>query len=292
MAPITCPYWWNSSFPAELAGPVSNSRIRYETLLAFDALRAYPGTVFKEFYSDRKLTKNPPIFSRRSLLSGLGASSTLALAGCASLPRGENRQPFFNRTSSADRELPSVQDTDLALAYGPRPNEQFPIPAVNLNEVPERFYRRRIRYDSREKPGTIIVDTGNFYLYHIERGGYAWRYGVGLGRAGFAWSGRAKVRWKQKWPKWTPPEEMIARRPELEKWSVENGGMPPGPTNPLGSRALYIFEGNVDTLYRIHGTPEHRSIGKAVSSGCVRMIHQDVIHLYDRVRPGSDILVY
>ena len=117
------------------------------------------------------------------------------------------------------------------------------------------------------------------------------RYGVGLGRAGFAWSGRARIAWKRKWPTWTPPREMIARQPELEKWSAENGGMPPGLKNPLGSRALYIFQGNEDTLYRVHGTPEINSIGKAVSSGCVRMVNQDVIHLYDNVKSGSAIVV-
>lgn len=119
----------------------------------------------------------------------------------------------------------------------------------------------------------------------------AMRYGCGLGRAGFEWSGRAKIAWKQVWPKWTPPNEMIARQPELEKWSAANGGMPPGPMNPLGARALYIFEDGVDTLYRVHGSPEYWSIGKAVSSGCVRLIQQDVIDLYGRVTTGSPILV-
>ncbi len=117
------------------------------------------------------------------------------------------------------------------------------------------------------------------------------RYGVGLGRQGFEWSGRANITWKQAWPKWTPPESMIERQPELEKYSAENGGKPPGLDNPLGARALYIFQDGVDTLYRIHGTPEYWTIGKAVSSGCVRMINQDVIDLYDRARTNVPILV-
>ncbi|RVN88417.1 L,D-transpeptidase, partial [Sinorhizobium meliloti] len=119
----------------------------------------------------------------------------------------------------------------------------------------------------------------------------AMRYGVGLGREGFAWSGRGLIQWKQKWPKWTPPNEMIARQPVLAKYSADNGGMPPGLDNPLGSRALYIFQNGQDTLYRVHGTPEWQSIGKAVSSGCVRMVNQDVIDLYDRVRNKAPILV-
>ena len=175
--------------------------------------------------------------------------------------------------------------------YAALPNEKFPVPAADLSRIPERFYRRRVDFSSAEEPGTIIVDTSSFYLYLIEPQQKAMRYGVGLGKAGFEWSGRARVAWKQEWPKWTPPAEMIAREPELEKYSAKNGGMPPGLDNPLGSRALYIFEGNVDTLYRIHGSPEYWTIGKAVSSGCVRMVNQDVIDLYDRIKGSPQIVV-
>ena len=175
--------------------------------------------------------------------------------------------------------------------YPALPNEKFPIKAIPKGRLKSKYHRRRVRYETSEKPGTVVVDTKNFYLYHVQKGGYAMRYGVGLGRAGFEWSGRARIAWKRKWPKWTPPDEMIARSPELQKWSAENGGMPPGLENPLGSRALYIHDGNVDTLYRIHGSPEISSIGKAVSSGCVRLVNHDVIHLYDNVRSGSPIVV-
>ncbi|PLX37328.1 MAG: L,D-transpeptidase [Hyphomicrobiales bacterium] len=175
--------------------------------------------------------------------------------------------------------------------YRAMPDELFPLPAVDLRKVPERYYRAHVPDPTGEAPGTLYVDTANFYLYLVEENGMARRYGVGLGRAGFAWSGRARIAWKQKWPKWTPPDEMIERSPELEKYSVRNGGMPPGLGNPLGARALYIFEGRVDTLYRIHGTNEPGSIGRAVSSGCVRLLNQDVVDLYDRVRNGSSIVV-
>ena len=175
--------------------------------------------------------------------------------------------------------------------YGPVRDERFPIPAVDLSQVPEQFYRRQVDYPGREPAGTIVVDTRQFYLFLVLGNGSALRYGVGLGRAGFEWSGRARVGWKQEWPKWTPPATMIARQPELERWSAANGGMPPGLDNPLGSRALYIFQGKVDTLYRIHGTPEYWTIGKAVSSGCVRMMNQDAIDLYARVPTHSRILV-
>ena len=180
---------------------------------------------------------------------------------------------------------------DYALMYGPMPNEQFPIPAVSLRKMRIKYYRRQVDYISSEPVGTLIVDTGDFYLYLIQEDGRALRYGVGLGRAGFEWSGRARVGWKQEWPKWTPPDEMIARQPELEKFSSENGGMPPALDNPLGARALYIFQGNTDTLYRLHGTQESWSIGKAVSSGCVRLLNQDIIDLYGRVPTNSPIIV-
>ncbi|TLP41785.1 L,D-transpeptidase [Cohaesibacter sp. CAU 1516] len=175
--------------------------------------------------------------------------------------------------------------------YGPLPNEQFPLPAINLDKIPEQFLRREMTYQTNENVGTIIVDTKNYFLYLIQENGRAIRYGVGLGRAGFEWSGRAFVARKAVWPTWTPPEDMIARQPELEQWSWKNGGMPAGLDNPLGARALYIYQGNKDTLYRLHGTAEIWSIGKAVSSGCVRMLNQDIIDLHRRVPNQTPIVV-
>ncbi len=175
--------------------------------------------------------------------------------------------------------------------YGPMSGEQFPLPGINLKKVASKFYRRQVDYPTNEAVGSIIVDTQNFYLYLVQESGKAMRYGVGLGRAGFEWAGRARVGWKQEWPKWTPPDEMIARQPELQKYSAENGGMPPALDNPLGARALYIFQGKTDTLYRLHGTLEEWSIGKAVSSGCVRLLNQDIIDLYSRVPTHSPIIV-
>jgi lipoprotein-anchoring transpeptidase ErfK/SrfK len=137
----------------------------------------------------------------------------------------------------------------------------------------------------------VVVDTSNHFLYLVRENGQAMRYGVGLGRAGFEWSGRALIQWKRKWPKWTPPAEMIAREPKLEKYSAANGGMQPGLMNPLGARALYIFQDGVDTLYRVHGSPEWNTIGKSVSSGCVRLMNQDIVDLYDRVPNKTPILV-
>jgi lipoprotein-anchoring transpeptidase ErfK/SrfK len=218
--------------------------------------------------------------TRRQALSGGLAMVGLALAGCSP-----------TRTASAPQPVQPPVDRDFILNYGSRPNEEFPLPAIDPKVLEPKFRRKRVAYQSNEDDGTIIVDTSSFYLYLVEPSGTAMRYGVGLGRQGFEWSGRARVAWKRPWPTWTPPAEMIAREPHLEKYSAENGGMQPGLGNPLGARALYIFQGNVDTLYRLHGTNEPASIGKAVSSGCVRLINQDVIDLYDRVRPGAKIVV-
>jgi lipoprotein-anchoring transpeptidase ErfK/SrfK len=216
-------------------------------------------------------------------MTGAACLSGLALAGCQTTQTGVENLP-------SPPPEPALSPSVVS-AYRAMPEEKFPIPAVDPSKVPSQFHRQQVAYPTDETVGTIVVDTGNFFLYLVEENGTAMRYGVGLGRAGFEWSGRARVAWKQEWPKWTPPDEMIGRQPELEKWSAANGGMPPGPMNPLGARALYIFEGNVDTLYRIHGSPEYWSIGKAVSSGCVRLIQQDIIDLYSRVPTNVPIMV-
>ena len=172
--------------------------------------------------------------------------------------------------------------------YGPMPQERFPVPAVDLRQLDPAYYRRVVPDPTGETPGTLVVDTADRYLYLVRADGQAVRYGVGIGRAGFGWSGRGTIAYKKKWPTWTPPAEMIEREPELEKWA---DGQPPGLTNPLGARALYIFQDGRDTLYRLHGTGEVWSIGRAVSSGCVRLLHQDVIDLYNRVPNGAPIIV-
>jgi lipoprotein-anchoring transpeptidase ErfK/SrfK len=175
--------------------------------------------------------------------------------------------------------------------YDAMPEERFPIPAVKIEEVDQRFWRTVVDNRTGEPAGTLVVDTPSKYLYFTGPDGSAVRYGIGVGREGFAWSGRAKVAYKREWPRWTPPDEMVARQPELEPFSIANGGMNPGLRNPLGARALYIFKDDVDTLYRLHGTHEESSIGRAVSSGCIRLLNQDVIDLYQRVPNGTPIKV-
>jgi lipoprotein-anchoring transpeptidase ErfK/SrfK len=224
-------------------------------------------------------TTFPKPLARRAFLFG---ASAFTLAGCVSTQR-----PVRMGTAVLAAEPQPV----VPLMYAAMPDEQFPVPAVNISQVDQRFWRTEVNYPTDEKPGTLIVHTPAKYLYHVKPQGRATRYGIGVGREGFAWSGRAIVAYKRKWPRWTPPDSMVARQPELEPYSIANGGMAPGLNNPLGSRALYIHEGGRDTLYRLHGTPEAFSIGKAVSSGCIRLLNQDVIHLYEEVADGSPIVV-
>jgi lipoprotein-anchoring transpeptidase ErfK/SrfK len=167
--------------------------------------------------------------------------------------------------------------------------ELAPIFASEANEVPYRFRRREVDYETTELPGTIVVDSEKRYLYHVLGQGRAMRYGVGVGDDGKTWTGRATVRRKVEWPVWRPTPEHIAKYPKLEKWRVD--GMPGGRDNPMGARALYLFQGKVDTLYRIHGTNKPKGIGRKVTSGCLRMLNVDVVHLYERVEIGTEVLV-
>ena len=165
---------------------------------------------------------------------------------------------------------------------------------MKVSDVDPEFLRKAVYYPTNEAPGTIVIDPQRHFLYLVQEGGRAIRYGVGVGRQGFGWSGIATIHDKQEWPDWYPPKEMIARQPELRRQmnELEDGlGMPGGLRNPLGSRAMYLWQGNKDTLYRIHGTVEPWTIGKSVSSGCIRMINQDVIDLYQRTAVGAKVAV-
>lgn len=155
---------------------------------------------------------------------------------------------------------------------------------VPTAEVYRPFERYLIDDPTGEKPGTIVVDTKQRFLYYTQPNGKAIRYGVAVGDEAYGWTGKARVDHKAEWPDWNPPAEMIARWPHVHK-------MAGGPANPLGARALYLFDGSKDTLYRIHGTNEPEKIGQAVSSGCIRMRNIDVIDLYNRVPEGTPVIV-
>ncbi len=211
--------------------------------------------------------------SRRLFVLGTPA----ILAGCVSTERRYASLP----------PLPTV-DASFYDTYGEIPDERFPVPAVDPYEVNPSYLRANVEYDGREGPGTIVIDPNERYLYLVQSGGRATRYGVGVGREGFGWSGTAVIRRKSEWPTWTPPGSMIQRQPELRPYA---NGMPGGLENPLGARAMYLYQGDRDTLFRIHGTNEPGSIGSAVSSGCIRLINQDVIDLYRKVPVGTRVVV-
>ncbi|PKA42915.1 L,D-transpeptidase [Rhizobium sullae] len=156
-------------------------------------------------------------------------------------------------------------------------------------QPPEAFRRQLVTFRTAEEPGTIIIDGNQHFLYLVQPGGQAIRYGIGVGREGFGWAGMVRVGRKAENPTWTPPPEMVARDPNAAKWAA---GMPGGrPDNPLGPRAMYLYEGDSDTIYRIHGTVEPWTIGLDVSSGCIRLNNDDVVDLYSRVSVGAKVIV-
>lgn len=172
--------------------------------------------------------------------------------------------------------------------YGSVRDAGYQLPAIPIYKVDRKYHRQIVNYTTKEKPGTIIVDTGAKHLYFVMKDGKAMRYGIGVGKEGFEWSGTARIALKREWPVWTPPAPMIKRKPELAKW---RGGMPPGLNNPLGARAMYLYNKGGDSGYRLHGTPEWFSIGKAMSSGCIRLMNQDIIDLYSRTSVGAKVIV-
>ncbi|GGA80435.1 L,D-transpeptidase [Brucella endophytica] len=182
----------------------------------------------------------------------------------------------------------TAEERSHVLAYSSVTDAGYTLPAIPYGKIPPQYQRQIVDYQTQEAPGTVIVDTENKFLYYVMPGGKAMRYGIGVGREGFGWSGTARVAMKREWPTWTPPAPMIKRQPEL---AVYRGGMEPGLKNPLGARALYLYQGGRDTGYRLHGTPEWWSIGKAMSSGCIRLMNQDIIDLYNRVDEGAKVIV-
>jgi len=217
-------------------------------------------------------------FSRAVALSAV-AVSAITFAGAAKAAPVQIF-PFFQPLPpmTAPQPLqpyqPSYQPYQ-APTYQTEPEDQDAV------ELPARFRRQTVSYATREAPGTIIIDTPNTYLYYVLGNGQALRYGIGVGRDGFTWSGIQSVSRKAEWPAWTPPPEMIARQPYLPRH------MAGGPGNPLGARAMYLG----GTIYRIHGTNAPETIGKRVSSGCIRMTNADVTDLYSRVNVGTKVIV-
>ncbi|CDZ52944.1 MULTISPECIES: L,D-transpeptidase [Neorhizobium] len=197
--------------------------------------------------------------SRRGFLAGL----PLLLAGCASTINDQTN-------------------------YAALPNEQFPLKTVPVENIKPELRRTEVAYVTPYAAGTVVVDTPARRAYYILGNGRAIRYGVGVGRAGLALAGNAYVGRKAEWPTWTPTANMQRREERYRKLA---GGMPGGPNNPLGARAMYLYRGGNDTHFRIHGTNQPESIGLAMSSGCIRMMNHDVVDLYSRVNVGAKVVV-
>ena len=195
-------------------------------------------------------------------------------AGAAALLLSSAAQAFDSRS-------PSSLERDQVQQGGQVQKASLP---TELNRE-SHSTRASVEDPTGERPGTITIDTKNRYLYLSMEGGRAMRYDVGVGREGFAWQGRAHIGRRAEWPAWTPPAAMLKRRPDLPR--VMEGGI----ANPLGARAMYLYHGHRDTMYRIHGTNEPDTIGQAVSSGCIRLLNEDIVDLYQRVKVGATVVV-
>ncbi|HMK89349.1 MAG TPA: L,D-transpeptidase [Methylocystis sp.] len=233
--------------------------------------------------------------------SGLGACNTVlprptvvAAAPPPEPPPSPDVEPNLNSDIEPPIKTFGPSEFNYKAIYAEAQDGAFTVPAVKLSQVNPTFLRKNVAYATSEAPGTIVIDPANHFLYYVEGGGRATRYGVGVGREGFVWAGEATIRTKQEWPDWYPPKEMIARRPDLNGVMVQlqsGVGMHGGPSNPLGARAMYLWQGDKDTLFRIHGTNEPWTIGHSESSGCIRMINQDVMDLYDKTPAGAKVVV-
>lgn len=214
---------------------------------------------------------------RRMRLVVSACALSAVLAGCSVTGGPVASSSFLPTASGASAQYASLR------------SETFPVDEIDVSHIDPQFLRQTVAYRSPYPAGTIVVDPHKRFLYLVQKDGQATRYGVGVGREGLAFSGTGIVQDKREWPHWTPTSAMIARQPErYAKWAK---GMEGGAGNPLGARALYLFKDGKDTRYRIHGTTEPDSIGKAVSSGCIRMMNQDVIDLYSRIPLGTKVVV-
>jgi len=202
---------------------------------------------------------------------------TAALAGC------------MEAAGPAPALTPLPPDPARVKMYSERQDHGYTVPGVDVAKIDPKYLRQLVDYDTDQPAGTIVVDSYNRFLYLVMQHGKAMRYGVGVAKAGLEFEGTATIARKAAWPHWTPTPDMIKREPE--RYGPLAKGMEGGTKNPLGARALYLFKDGKDTLYRLHGTTEPWSIGKSVSSGCIRLLDQDIMDLYQRVPRGSRVVV-
>jgi lipoprotein-anchoring transpeptidase ErfK/SrfK len=241
---------------------------------AFDAVAQEPRVIF----ADQPPQPAAPVRTAHAERSNMGGGFIEFLFGDGQQQAGRYRQqPVYQQQPSYESQRPLYPQ-----AY---PQQLMPEPeqAADPTQRPfdPKYEKQLVEYHGKEGPGTIVIDTPNKFLFLVQGDGKALRYGIGVGRPGFTWSGVKSISAKREWPDWTPPAEMLARRPDLPRH------MEGGPQNPLGARAMYLGS----SLYRIHGSNEPWTIGTNVSSGCIRMRNQDVIDLYSRVNVGARVVV-
>ena len=240
-----------------------------------------------------------PDINRRAFLSvAATAVAGLGLSACTTTTAQQQTPVVVASYAPTDGPPPplysALQLPPPNVMYAAIDTEPFPVPAIKNSHLKPEFMRTVVPNPTGEPAGTIVVDPQAHYLYLVQDNGMAIRYGVGVGKQGFSWSGEAVIKFKREWPDWYPPKEMIERRPDLlpQLTELQSGiGMAGGAGNPLGVRALYLWQGDKDTLFRIHGTTEPWSIGTSVSSGCIRMINQDVMDLYARTPLETRVVV-
>lgn len=234
--------------------------------------------------------------SRRALLCKTSAVCVLALSGCGGqisqdLTPEETRRAPDGRPIATTRAEPLSEHAArfgiTPISYDSRPDGAHTLPAVGMSLIAPEFHRQVVAYQSPHPPGTIVIDNTARHLFLVLPDGFALRYGIAVGRTGLTWRGSGTIYRRAEWPAWTPTARMIRADPSLARYAT---GMPGGPRNPLGARALYLRSGGRDFGYRIHGTPEYWRIGEYVSSGCIRMINHDVIDLYERVSIGTRVV--
>jgi len=225
-------------------------------------------------YAERQVQQVPTQASYyRQSSPGGGGLLEFLFSGAQQPQSYEQQRSYQQQPQYQQGALPPMQMEQQQQAYEPATAAQ--------PEMDPRFEKREVEYRTSEAPGTIVIDTPSKYLYLVQGNGRAMRYGIGVGKPGFAWAGVKQISMKREWPDWTPPAEMLQRRPDLPRHMVG------GPENPLGARAMYLGS----SLYRIHGSNEPWTIGTAVSSCCIRMRNEDVIDLYGRVKVGTKVIV-
>jgi len=247
--------------PPRLAAP--SSQAPYQYYVPAQQIRAYQ--------------RSAPVYgAARAAQEASANQQTAPIYGAAAPQSGYQAAPRYNPPRGLLEQLFARREPAQAPAYVPASLADPAHPAID-----PQYERQVVDYNGNEKAGTIVIDTPHFFLYLVMADGKALRYGIGVGRPGFTWAGVKEISAMREWPDWIPPDEMLARRPDLPRF------MPGGPDNPLGARALYLGS----TLYRIHGSNEPWTIGMQVSSGCIRLRNEDVIDLYGRVKVGSKVIV-